>query len=643
MVKETTGNSREHEYPLLETISTPADLRKLPLAELPQVCSELRSFLIDSLSRHPGHFASSMGSVELTVALHYVFDTPYDRIVWDVGHQAYGHKLLTGRRERFHTNRTLGGLSGFPSPKESEYDTFTAGHASNSISAALGMAVAAKLHKDEPRRNVVAVIGDASISGGLAFEGLNNAANANADLLIILNDNDMSIDRPVGSLNSYLAHLTSSRTYNNLRYKVARMLRRMRLVNENGKGRIMRFNNSLKSLISSEQNIFEGLNIRYFGPFDGHDIKTLVRVLQDIKDFTGPRILHLCTVKGKGYAPAEADPATWHAPGVFDPATGRRPKEDPAKPPKYQQIFGETLVEIARKNPEVVGVTAAMLSGTSMALMQKAFPERTFDVGISEGHAVTFAGGMAKDGLKPYVAIYSSVLQRAYSHIIHDVAIEGLPVVFCLDRAGLVGEDGPTHHGVFDLAYLRSIPGMTVSAPRDGDMLRRLMYTALPFPGPFAIRYPRGSASRTPGDTCEPLAVGRGECLRPGGKDAVILTTGTVADGALEAARRAADELGMDVAVYDMIFLKPIDPVILEKVAAGGAPVITVEDGVTDGGLGSAVLEWLAAAGVSLPVTRLGVPDRFIPQGKPSELYRLCGFDAEGIFEAIRNTKNPIR
>lgn len=643
MVKETTGNSHEHSYPLLETISTPADLRRLPLGELPQVCSELRSFLIDSLSKHPGHFASSMGAVELTVALHYVFDTPYDRIVWDVGHQAYGHKLLTGRRERFHTNRTLGGLSGFPSPKESEYDTFTAGHASNSISAALGMAVAAKLHKDEPRRNVVAVIGDASISGGLAFEGLNNAANANADLLIILNDNDMSIDRPVGSLNSYLAHLTSSRAYNNLRYKVARLLRKLRLVNDNSKGRIMRFNNSLKSLISSEQNIFEGLNIRYFGPFDGHDIKTLVRVLQDIKDFSGPRILHLCTVKGKGYAPAEADPSTWHAPGPFDPATGERPKGDPTKPPKYQQIFGETLVEIAREHPEVVGVTAAMLSGTSMSLMQKAFPERTFDVGISEGHAVTFAGGMAKDGLKPYVAIYSSFLQRAYSHIIHDVAIAGLPVVLCLDRAGLVGEDGPTHHGVFDLAYLRSIPGMTVSAPRNGDMLRRLMYTALTFPGPFAIRYPRGSAKSVPGDTRVPAEVGRGECLRPGGGDAVILTIGPVADYALEAAGRARKELGLDVAVYDMIYLKPIDATILEQVAATGAPVITVEDGTVDGGLGSAVLEWFASAGVSLPVTRLGVPDRFIPQGKPAELHHLCGFDAEGIFNAIRNLKTPVR
>ncbi len=643
MVKETTGNSRDTRYPLLGAIDSPADLRKLAPGELPQVCSELREFLIDSLATHPGHFASSMGAVELTVALHYVFNTPYDRIVWDVGHQAYGHKILTGRRDRFDTNRTLGGLSGFPSPKESEYDTFTAGHASNSISAALGMAVATALKHEEPRRNVVAVIGDASISGGLAFEGLNNAANANADLLIILNDNDMSIDRPVGSLNSYLAHLTSSRAYNNLRYKVARLLRRLRLVNDNGKGRIMRFNNSLKSLLTSEQNIFEGLNIRYFGPFDGHDVETLVKVLRDIKDFRGPRILHLCTVKGKGYAPAEADPATWHAPGVFDPATGRRPASDPSAPPKYQQVFGETLVEIAADNPQVVGVTAAMPSGTSMSLLQERFPDRTFDVGISEGHAVTFAGGMAKDGLKPFVAIYSAFMQRAYSHMIHDVAIEGLPVVFCLDRAGLVGEDGATHHGAFDLAYLRTIPGMTICAPRDATTLRRLMYTALGCPGPIAIRYPRGKAPDHPSDTREPLPMGRGECLRTGGKDGVILTIGPVAAQALEAAARADRELGLDIAVYDMIFLKPLDPDIIDTVAANGAPVITVEDGTVDGGLGSAVTDILAARGVNIPVTRLGIPDRFIPHGTPAQLYQMCGYDAEGIFLAITHLKQQAK
>lgn len=640
MQKETTSsNSAKPLYPLLSAIDSPADLRKLPVGELPEVCSELRRFLINSLSTHPGHFASSMGSVELTVALHYVFNTPYDRIVWDVGHQAYGHKILTGRRDRFATNRTLGGLSGFPNPKESEYDTFTAGHASNSISAALGMAVAAKLHKDEPRRNVVAVIGDASISGGLAFEGLNNAANANADLLIILNDNDMSIDRNVGSLNSYLAHLTSSRRYNNFRYKLANFLRRHKLIGEGTKGRIMRFSNSLKSLISSEQNIFEGLNIRYFGPFDGHDIPTLVKVLQDIKDFSGPRILHLRTVKGKGYEPSEKDPATWHAPGLFDPTTGQRKKGDPSAPPKYQQIFGETLVEIGREHPEVVGVTAAMPSGTSMNLMQEAFPDRTFDVGISEGHAVTFAGGMAKDGLKPFVAIYSSFLQRAYSHIIHDISIEGLPVVLCLDRAGLVGEDGATHHGAFDLAYLRSIPGMTVTAPRDGDMLRRLMYTALDFPGPFAIRYPRGGAPEKPRGERKPLPIGKGEKLREGA-DMSILALGPTVRFALEAAEKAKAELGLEVAVYDMIFVKPLDQKILAEVSANSAPIITVEDGTVEGGMGSAITEWLADNGKDLTVKRLGIPDRFIAQGTPKELRRLCGFDTEGIFDTIKSLKS---
>ncbi len=402
------------DYPLLSGIDSPADLRRLPVDELPKVCAELRSFLINSLASHPGHFASSMGAVELTVALHYVFNTPYDRIVWDVGHQAYGHKLLTGRRDRFETNRTLGGLSGFPNPKESEYDTFTAGHASNSISAALGMAVASSLRKDVPPRHVVAVIGDASISGGLAFEGLNNAANSNSNLLIILNDNDMSIDRPVGSLNTYLAHLTASKAYNNLRYRFSRFLRRHKLVTDSGKGMIMRFNNSLKSLLTKQQNIFEGLNIRYFGPFDGHDLQTVVSVLEDIKDLPGPRILHLRTIKGKGYEPAEKDPSTWHAPGRFDVGTGEILKDGAGRPPKYQQVFGDTLVELARFNDRIVGVTAAMLSGTSMNRLQQVFPERTFDVGISEGHAVTFAGGLAKEGMKPYVAIYSSFMQRAF-------------------------------------------------------------------------------------------------------------------------------------------------------------------------------------------------------------------------------------
>lgn len=629
--------------PLLDTIDSPADLRKLAPEQLPQVCAELRSFLINSLSSHPGHFASSMGAVELTVALHYVFNTPYDRIVWDVGHQAYGHKILTGRRDSFTTNRTLGGLSGFPSPKESEYDTFTAGHASNSISAGLGMAVAAALHKDEPPRNVVAVIGDASISGGLAFEGLNNAANSNSNLLIILNDNDMSIDRNVGSLNSYLAHLNTSKGYNDLRYNVSGMLKKFNLITESGKGRIMRFNNSLKSLLNREQNIFEGLNIRYFGPFDGHDIATVVRVLNDIKNFKGPRILHLRTVKGKGFLPAEKDPATWHAPGIFNPATGERPKESPEKPPKYQDIFGRTLVEIADADRRVVGVTAAMPSGTSMSMLQEKYPARTFDVGISEGHAVTFAGGMAKDGLRPFVAIYSSFLQRAYSHIIHDVAIEGLPVTFCLDRAGLVGEDGATHHGVFDLAYLRSIPGMTIAAPRNGDELRRLMYTSLTLDGPMAIRYPRGRAAARPSDTRETVVIGSGERLKDGA-DLAILTVGPVADDALRAIKRAESETGMSIALYDMRFVKPLDTSLLTEVLGKQCPVITIEDGTVNGGFGSAVLEWMSEnldkAGVKAmpPLTRLGVPDRFIPQGTPDQLHKLCGFDEESIYNTILKT-----
>ncbi len=625
------------DYPLLSGIDSPADLRRLPVDELPKVCAELRSFLINSLASHPGHFASSMGAVELTVALHYVFNTPYDRIVWDVGHQAYGHKLLTGRRDRFETNRTLGGLSGFPNPKESEYDTFTAGHASNSISAALGMAVASSLRKDVPPRHVVAVIGDASISGGLAFEGLNNAANSNSNLLIILNDNDMSIDRPVGSLNTYLAHLTASKAYNNLRYRFSRFLRRHKLVTDSGKGMIMRFNNSLKSLLTKQQNIFEGLNIRYFGPFDGHDLQTVVSVLEDIKDLPGPRILHLRTIKGKGYEPAEKDPSTWHAPGRFDVGTGEILKDGAGRPPKYQQVFGDTLVELARFNDRIVGVTAAMLSGTSMNRLQQVFPERTFDVGISEGHAVTFAGGLAKEGMKPYVAIYSSFMQRAFDHIIHDVAIEGLPVVFCLDRAGLVGEDGATHHGVFDLSYLRAIPGMTIASPRNLDYLRHLMLTAQDFDGPIAIRYPRGRAEESVKEPMRTLPIGKGEKLRDG-NDIAVLSTGPIASEVTEAIKRAEKELDIRVAHYDMIFVKPLDVEIVSEIAEKGCPVITVEDGISEGGLGSAVTEMLSDLGSAQHIRRLGVPDRFIAQGTPAQLHHVCGFDADGIFQAIKES-----
>ena len=626
-------------YPVLSQIASPADLRQLEQPQLLQVCDDIRAFLIDSLAHNPGHFASSMGAVELTVALHYVFNTPYDRIVWDVGHQAYGHKLLTGRAPYFYTNRKLGGLSGFPNPEESEYDTFTAGHASNSISVASGMAVATELLRETPRRNVVAVIGDASISGGLAFEALNNIANARSNVLIILNDNDMSIDRNVGSLNSYLAHLTTSKSYNNWRYRTYRTLHGLGLVSDKQRGSILRFNNSLKSLLSHEQNIFEGLNIRYFGPFDGHDLPRIIRVLNDIKDIQGPRILHLRTVKGKGFEAAEKDPTHWHAPGLFDPKSGERlvAPDNGKKPPKFQDVFGRTLLDLAKTNKRITAVTAAMLSGTSVGIMKNELPERTFDVGISEGHAVTFAGGMAKEGLLPFVAIYSSFLQRAYDNIIHDVAIQKLPVTFCIDRAGIVGEDGVTHHGVFDLSYMRNIPGMVVSAPRDEHWLRNLMYTAqLPGrKGPMSIRYPRGAGQLIDWEnTYREVAIGKGEKLTDGSAVAV-LSIGTMATQAAEAVKRARAE-GIDAAHYDMVFLSPIDEELLEEVAAKGCPIITVEDGTVTGGLGSAVTEWLNDHGYERHVERIGIPDEFVTHGKVSELHKMLGMDADSIYSKIK-------
>ena len=623
---------------LLAKIDSPSDLRKLSVEQLPQLCAEIRQFLIKSLAVNPGHFASSMGAVELTVALHYVFDTPYDRIVWDVGHQAYGHKLLTGRRDNFSTNRTFGGLSGFPNPDESPYDTFSAGHASNSISAALGMAIATILKKDSPRRNVVAVVGDASISGGLAFEGLNNAANTPNNLLIVLNDNDMSIDKNVGALNSQLAHLTTSRIYNDLRYKTFKALKKLHLVSDRRKGALLRFNNSLKSLLSKQQNLFEGLNIRYFGPFDGHDIATIVRVLNDIRDMEGPRILHLRTIKGKGYAPAEADPASWHAPGRFDPESGKREGSRPDAPLKYQDVFGNTLLELARKNDKIVAITAAMPSGTSISTMQAEMPERVFDVGISEGHAVTFAGGLAKDGMRPFVGIYSSFLQRGYDHIIHDIALQHLPVIFCIDRAGIVGEDGATHHGAFDIAYMRTVPGMIVASGRDEHALRNLLYTAQAADhGPFAIRYPRGGGRLMEWQNAmRELPIGKGERLTDGSEIAV-LTIGPVAAAAAEAVAKARKE-GIDAAHYDMIFAKPIDEDILAEVAAKNCPIITVEDGTIDGGMGSAVSDWFTSHGIPRTIVRLGMPDKFIPQGTPAQLHAICGYDTDGILAAIIKT-----
>lgn len=624
-------------YPLLSQIDSPDDLRALKQDRLPEVCADIRRFLIDSLSENPGHFASSMGAVELTVALHYVFRTPYDRIVWDVGHQAYGHKLLTGRRDAFATNRRFNGLSGFPNPDESEYDTFMAGHASNSISAALGMAVATAMNNDTPERHVVAVIGDASVSGGLAFEGINNAANTTNDLLIILNDNNMSIDDNVGALHSYLAQINSSPRYNRLRYKFYKLLRKFHLVGDRGKGAVLRFNNSLKSLLLNEQNIFEGLDIRYFGPVDGHDVNALIRVLNDIKDMKGPKLLHVKTIKGKGYTPAEKNPAVWHAPGRFDPVTGRRAAEDePETSPKFQDVFGDTLLEIARADRRVVGITAAMPSGTSVSVLQKEMPHRVFDVGISEGHAVTFAGGLAKEGLKPFVAIYSSFLQRGYDQIIHDVAIQRLPVTFCIDRAGLVGEDGVTHHGLFDLAYMRSIPGMVIASPRNEAELRNLMHTAAAYDGPFAIRYPRGKGEGTPTEGAPRiLEIGRGEKLREG-SDIVFISTGPIAAEVRKAIEQLATE-GIDAAHYDMKFVKPLDTSLLREAASKGVAIVTVEDGTVIGGLGSAVADFLIQEGYGgLPIKKIGVGDRFIAQGSVAELRRLCGMDAQSIAAAAK-------
>jgi len=620
----------KQELGLLKSIDYPSDLRRLTIDDLPKVCEELRQDIVEELSVNPGHLASSLGVVELTVALHYVYNTPEDRIVWDVGHQAYGHKILTGRRERFSTNRKLGGIRPFPSPEESEYDTFACGHASNSISAALGMAVANK------NRKVVAVIGDGAMSGGLAFEGLNNASSSPNDLLIILNDNNMSIDRSVGGMKQYLLGLNTNETYNAIRFKAERWLHGKGMMNDDRRKGLIRLSNALKSAISHQQNIFEGMNIRYFGPFDGHNVKELVRILRQIKNMSGPKLLHLHTQKGHGYAPAEKDVTTWHAPGKFDPETGERiVNNDPTKPQKYQDVFGHTLLELAQQNPKIVGVTPAMPTGCSMNIMMKAMPDRTFDVGIAEGHAVTFSGGMAKDGLIPFCNIYSAFAQRAFDNIIHDVALLNLHVVFCFDRAGLVGEDGPTHHGAFDLAALRPIPNLTISAPMDEHELRRLMYTAqLPGKGPFVIRYPRGGGVlkdwRCP---LEEIKVGTGRKLRDG-DDVAVLSIGDIGNNVTQAIQELPAH---SVAHYDMRFLKPLDEGILHEVGRKFKRVVTVENGVRNGGLGSAVMEWLGDHGYTMQVTRLGLPtDHFVEHGKVSELQHLVGLDVESIKKAIQ-------
>ena len=625
------------EFTLLNKIQTPDDLRKLKVEELPQVCDELRRDIIEEVAVNPGHLASSLGVAEITVALHYVYNTPEDRIVWDVGHQAYGHKILTGRKDRFCTNRKLGGIKPFPSPQESEYDTFACGHASNSVSAALGMAVAAEL-EGKPDRHVVAVIGDGALSGGLAFEGLNNVSSSPNNLLIILNDNDMSIDRSVGGMQQYLLALNTNETYNALKFKAARWMNRHGLMNEDRKNGILRLRNAVKSAISHQQNIFEGMNIRYFGPFDGHNVKELVRILSQLKNMKGPKLLHLHTKKGHGYAPAEKDVTTWHAPGKFNPDTGERLVDnDPTKPQKYQDVFGHTLLELAKQNPKIVGVTPAMPSGCSMNIMMKEMPERTFDVGIAEGHAVTFSGGMAKDGLLPFCNIYSAFAQRAFDNIIHDVALLNLNVVFCFDRAGLVGEDGPTHHGAFDLAALRPIPNLTICSPLDEHELRRLMYTAqLPNKGPFVIRYPRGGGElqdwRCP---LEDIKVGTGRKLHDG-DDVAVLSIGPIGNNVTRAIAQLTNDNGkVTVAHYDMRFLKPIDETILEEVGKKFKHIVTVENGTREGGLGSAVLEWMNDHGYSPRVIRLGLPDHFVEHGTVKELQHMVGIDEEGIIKAI--------
>ena len=609
-------------------------MRKLDVEQLPQLCQELRQDIIEEVSVNPGHFASSLGVVELTVALHYVYDTPEDRIVWDVGHQAYGHKLLTGRREQFFTNRKLGGIRPFPTPMESPYDTFTCGHASNSISAALGMAVAAKLGGNQ-QRHVVAVIGDGAMSGGLAFEGINNVSSTDNDLLIVLNDNDMSIDRAVGGMEKYLLNLDTNETYNHLRFKAAQWLHAKGWLDDDRKKGILRLNNALKSALSHQQNIFEGMNIRYFGPFDGHDVKEVVRKLRQLKLMRGPKLLHLHTTKGKGYKPAEESATIWHAPGKFDPATGERLVcNNTGEPPRYQDVFGETLVELAQANPKIVGVTPAMPTGCSLNIMMKAMPNRAFDVGIAEGHAVTFSAGMAKDGLVPFCNIYSSFSQRAYDNIIHDAALLNLPLVLCLDRAGLVGEDGPTHHGVFDIAALRAVPNLTIASPMDEHELRNLMYTAqLPGKGTFVIRYPRGNGVcpdwRSP---FEEITIGTGRCLRKG-TDVAVITLGPIGNDVAE----LLDEMQgtKQVAHYDLRFVKPLDENLLQDIGRKFDKIITIEDGVRNGGMGSAVMEWMADHGFRPQIVRMGLPDAFVEHGSVAQLRKLVSLDADSIRKEI--------
>ncbi|MGM9825100.1 MAG: 1-deoxy-D-xylulose-5-phosphate synthase [Paludibacteraceae bacterium] len=658
----------------LDRINSPADLRQLPVSALPEVCAEVRQFIIEELSHNPGHLGSSLGAIELTVALHYVFDTPDDRIVWDVGHQAYAHKILTGRRERFHTNRQFKGLAPFPTPLESEYDTCVCGHASNSISVALGMDIGGKVVSGQKAvvsgQHVVAVIGDGAMTGGLAFEGLNNTSMRKNDLLIVLNDNNMAIDPLKGGFTQYLLDITTSSFYNRWRWRLYQLAVRLHLMDEEKKQQVMRRHNNLKSILTKQpNNIFQAMNIRYFGPADGHDVVDLVRILREIKNHKGPKVLHIITKKGKGYAPAEQDQTTWHAPGEFCVETGERKAAHATKagvPPLWQEVFGEELLAMAREDARVVGVTPAMPSGCSMSIMQRVFPERVFDVGIAEGHAVTFSAGMAKEGAVVFCNIYSSFLQRAYDNIIHDVAIAQLPVILCIDRAGIVGNDGATHHGLFDLAYLRPIPHLAICAPRAAGDLRAMMRLAPTLGGPVAIRYPRGRSVEDEGLKMKderPICVGKGVCLREG-TDMAVLSIGAIGNTVAEAIDLLDERLRIKdkrlnsnnsensetsvispsscvlyplskIAHYDMRWLKPLDEDLLREVGERYRTIVTVEDGVIDGGLGSAVLEWMADHGFTPRVIRLGVRDQFVEHGSTQELYHLLKLDKEGICESL--------
>jgi 1-deoxy-D-xylulose-5-phosphate synthase len=623
---------------LLESINNPDDLKKIPVDQLQDVCQELRDYIIDVVSTNPGHFGASLGVVELTVALHYVYNTPYDQLVWDVGHQAYGHKILTGRRNQFDTNRKYKGLSGFPKRTESEYDAFGVGHSSTSISAALGMAIASRI-KGEEERKVVAVIGDGAMTGGMAFEALNNAGGENADILVILNDNNMAIDPSVGGLNKYLLNISKSDTYNRMKHDVWEGLGKLDGFGKKARRFIQKNQHALKNMILKENNLFEAFNFRYFGPIDGHDVRYLTSALNDLKDIPGPKLLHVITQKGKGFKQAEQDQTKWHAPGIFDKETGEIYKCDCKvdQAPKFQNVFGDTLVELAEKNDKIVGITPAMPTGCSMNKMIEQMPGRAFDVGIAEQHAVTFSAGLAAQGMVPFCNIYSTFMQRAYDQVIHDVAIQKLPVIFCLDRGGLVGEDGPTHHGVFDMAYMRSVPNMIVSAPMDEIELRNLMYTAQlgEINQPFSIRYPRGCGIITDWKKeFEKIEIGKGRKLNDG-SDVALLSIGKTGIFAQLAVKSLAKN-DISAAHYDMRFVKPLDTEMLTEVMQNFDQIVTIEDGSIQGGFGSAILEFMAENGFTNKIKILGIPDKFIEHGTPEELYRECGIDAQGIVNTVK-------